>query len=432
MIGFAGLSHLGIVSSTAAAARGLPVVAFHPDAARCEQLSQGRLPIFEPALAELLQASASRLRFTDNPAELRRCPLVYLSLDIPTGDDGKADLEPFEELLFQIVPHLPAGAVLAILSQLPPGATRRWAAVIARERPDLHLHYQVETLIFGRAVERALHPERIIVGCPNPSEDLPPPYADFLRVFDCPVFQMRYESAELAKIAINVHLASSVSVTNTLAELCEAIGAIWSEIAPTLKLDRRIGPHAYLAPGLGLSGGNLERDLAAVRSLAGEHGADASVVDAFLGNSRRRRDWVLRTLHEEALQRHTPGVIALWGLAYKPDTASTRNSPALQLVRDLARVRVQAYDPQAVSDQDVFPNLVRVGSPLLACRGASALAVLTPWPEFAAVDLGEVRRALAGKVIVDPFGVLDAERCTRLGMSYFRLGQPARAREAVA
>src|SRR5439155_15766795 len=135
----------------------------------------------------------------------------------------------------------------------------------------IQLHYQVETLIFGRAVERALFPERFMVGCADPGQPLPQGFDEPLAAFKCPILPMLYESAELAKIAINIFLVASVTATNTLAEVCERIGADWGEIAPALRLDKRIGSSAYLSPGLGLSGGNLERDLATVLGLASEH-----------------------------------------------------------------------------------------------------------------------------------------------------------------
>ena len=161
--------------------------------------------------------------------------------------------------------------------------------------------------------------------------------------------------------------------------------------------------------------------------LAHELGTDAGVVDAFLTNSRHRRDWTLRTLHAELAGA---SVVVLWGLAYKPDTASTRNSPALQLVRDLAPATVRAYDPRAELGPRDHPNLFRTRSALDACRGASALAVLTPWSEFATVALAEVKLLMGGNLIIDPFGILDADQCDLLGFSYHRLGKPARLKEA--
>ena len=142
---------------------------------------------------------------------------------------------------------------------------------------------------------------------------------------------MRYESAELAKISINMCLVASVTVANTLAELCENIGADWSEIAPALKLDRRIGPYSYLTPGLGIAGGNLERDLATVERLAAEHSTDASIVRAWTHNSRHRRDWSRAHHSHRSTDSKPEATIAVWGLAYKENTHSIKNSPLLAM-----------------------------------------------------------------------------------------------------
>src|SRR5262249_28035441 len=172
-------------------------------------------------------------------------------------------LVPLDQLVDRVIGPVWRGAVLVILSQVQPGYTRA-----LRQRLDdvlgckeISLYYQVETLVFGRAVERALKPERFMVGCGDPARPLPASYQELLAAFGCPILPMCYESAELSKIAINVFLTASVTATNTLAEICEHIGADWAEIVPALRLDKRIGPFAYLSPGLGLAGGNLERDL---------------------------------------------------------------------------------------------------------------------------------------------------------------------------
>jgi UDPglucose 6-dehydrogenase len=294
------------------------------------------------------------------------------------------------------------------------------------------LYYQVETLIFGQAVERALQPERLMVGCADPNAPLPATYAQILNAFACPVFCMRYESAELSKISINMCLVASVAVANTLAELCEGIGADWSEIVPTLKLDKRIGPHSYLSPGLGISGGNLERDLITVKSLAQEWGTDAGIVDAWLANSRHRRDWVLHAIHTRVLPHHPRPIIAVWGLAYKPDTTSTKNSPALALLDCLRPFSVQAYDPQVALPAERFPHVVQETSALNAGRGAHVLAIMTPWREFAGVDVADLARVMSGRVILDPFGVLSSRKCQASKFSHFKLGTPALYQEAVA
>lgn len=247
VIGFAGMTHLGLVSAAAAAAKGFSTVAFNSDPARVAALSAGKLHVVEPELDATI-AAAGRLRFVDSAAELSGCDLIYVAPDVPTDDQGSSDLSGVEALLDTVRSAARSDAVIVILSQVPPGFTRR------RATGDRGLFCQVETLVFGRAVARALKPERIIVGASDPVLDLPAPYAAFLASFACPVLRMRYESAELAKIAINCFLVASVSTTNMLAELCEKIGADWGEIAPALRLDARIGPHAYLAPGLGIAG----------------------------------------------------------------------------------------------------------------------------------------------------------------------------------
>jgi UDPglucose 6-dehydrogenase len=306
-------------------------------------------------------------------------------------------------------------AILVILSQVPPGFTRQLP------RPAAMLFYQVETLIFGRAVERATRPERFIMGCANPDRPLPAPLATYLEAFGCPILPMRYESAELAKIAINCCLVASVSTANTLAELCEKIGADWGEIVPALRLDQRIGAFSYISPGLGIAGGNLERDLATVIRFADQHGTDAGVIRAWVANSRNRRDWVLRLLHRMVLGQAEPK-LALWGLAYKQDTHSTKNSPALALLEALGPYPVLAFDPVVPADRRYHPQLAGAESALAACEGADVLLIMTPWPEFRVVDPKAIAQRMRGRIVIDPFAVLKPEACMAAGLQHHRLG----------
>src|SRR5262249_1782701 len=288
------------------------------------------LPVVEPGLDELVAEHRERIGFTADEEDLGRCDIVYIAADVPTDDQAKSDLAPIRALVDRVTRGLGQDAVLVILCQVPPGFTRAIQGV-PRER----LIYQVETLVFGRAVERALHPERFIVGCAEPAQPLPARYRDVLEAFGCPILPMRYESAELAKISINFCLVASIGVANTLAELCEAIGADWSEIAPALKLDRRIGPYSYLSPGLGISGGNLERDLRTVLDLAASHATDAGIVKAWVANSRHRKDWCWQVLSSTVLTQKPRAATGVLGLAYKENTHSTKNSPALVLLEHL-------------------------------------------------------------------------------------------------
>ncbi|MFQ5514342.1 MAG: nucleotide sugar dehydrogenase [Myxococcota bacterium] len=415
-VGFLGLSHLGICSAVAAAERGFQIVGIDPDPTVVDALRSGKPSVQEPDLPELMRKNFQRLRFSHRPEELARCALVYVSTDVPTDGAGRSDLRPIEELLRLASASMASGTPRIILSQVPPGFTRRHREA---SRP---LYCQVETLIFGRAMERALAPERIIVGCEVAGEPLPAAYGAFLARFGCPIHRMAYESAELAKIAINLYLVASITMSNMLAEICEGIGATWSDIVPALRSDRRIGEHAYLAPGLGIGGGNLERDLLTVQALAQEAGAEASVIRACLSNSRHRRDWSLRILHEHLLPFVAKPVLAVLGLAYKPDTASTRNSPALALIDALPPLALRVYDPVVSSVRCRRGEIHSTRSALEACRNADAVAIMTPWPEFSEIDLEGLVGALRGKIVLDPFGVLDADLCADSDLRCFTLG----------
>ncbi|MFN0044711.1 MAG: UDP binding domain-containing protein [Alphaproteobacteria bacterium] len=233
---------------------------------------------------------------------------------------------------------------------------------------------------------------------------------------------MRYESAELTKISINFCLIGSLSAANVLAELCEAIGADWSEIVPALHLDGRIGPAAYLKPGLGLSGGNLERDMATVEALAREHGTDTRLVSAWGEGSRIRKDWAYRILRQEVLSRKPNASIGVLGLAYKENTHSTKNSPALALLahRDLRHVRV--FDP--VVSAAIVPHAIQAANALDALQGADAVAVMTPWPAFRVIAPSDIARAMAGRILLDPYALFDSADIAAAGLDRFVLGRP--------
>lgn len=407
VIGFAGMTHLGVNSAAAALARGFRVVGYDADAGVIGALREGRPPVTEPGLVEALRAHGAKAHYTSDRDDLARCEVVYISADVATDDRGASDLVPIERLIQTVAASMAPRSVLVILCQVPPGFTR--AVAFPKER----LYYQVETLVFGRALDRALNPERFIVGCDKPGTPLSPIYRDFLAAFSCPILPMRYESAELAKIAINCCLVSSISVANTLSELCERIGADWSEIAPALKLDKRIGPHAYLAPGLGIAGGNLERDLATVIQLAQQHGTDAGVVRAWVANSRHRRDWAARTIRKLVLEKDPRAVVAVWGLAYKENTHSTKNSPSLATIAQLGNATLRLHDPVVKMDRTF-------GTPLEAAKGADALMILTPWPQYREVDPTEIAAAMRGRIVLDPYGVLKPQHA---GLQVHTLGK---------
>jgi UDPglucose 6-dehydrogenase len=427
--GFLGLSHLGIVSSIGWASLGSPVIAVDLEREPVERLGRGELPVHEPGLPEAFADARERMRFSTDPAALAECPLVIVSRDVPTDAGNGSDTSAVLRLVDAAIPHLHPGAVLALMSQVPPGFTRALGARIEAHRPGLglRLHYWVETLIFGSAVERFLKPERIIVGAADPGRPLPPELAEGLARFGCPVLPMRYESAELTKTAINLYLFGAVTYANTLADLCEEVGADWSEMAPALRLDKRIGASAYIRPGLGVAGGNLERDLVTLRALCDAHGVDAAYIETLIQYNARRYRWVHRQLERRVLAETARPIVAVWGLAYKKNTRSTKNSMALRVIGDLrGRAEVRAYDPLVrASEVDVPATVLADRDATLA--GADCLLILTDWDEFTAPPR-DAFKAMRRPLVIDCVGIVDPARAGLDGVEYVTIGRAARGK----
>jgi len=426
--GFVGLSHLGIISSVGWASFGVPVIAADLDRAAVDTLRAGTLPVHEPSLPELFARAREHMTFSADFAALRACPLVIVARDVPTDDGNSSDASVILRLIDAAVPHLQPGATLAVMSQVPAGFTRRLAERIESQRPGLgiRLYYWVETLIFGNAVERYLEPERLIIGCADVAEPFPPELEEGLRRFHCPILPMAYESAELTKTAINLYLCATVTYANTLADLCERLGADWTEMMPALRLDRRIGPAAYIRPGLGIAGGNLERDMVTLRDLCEAHGVDGAFIEVLLGYNARRPGWVHRQLEEHLFGEVAHPSVAVWGLAYKKNTRSTKNSMAIRVIRELGdRADVRAYDPVVrAGELDLRVKVVADRNEALA--GADCLLVLTDWDEFAVPDPTALR-SMRRPLIIDAVGIVDDKRADLEGVRLVQMGRPSRA-----
>jgi UDPglucose 6-dehydrogenase len=418
-IAFVGMTHLGLISAVAASEKGFDVLCFDPDLNLIDRLKKTNPLVSEPQLVELMHKNQNRLMFTSDSNMLRAYDVIYVAPDVTTDDQGQSDLSDLNNLLNTVFSNSSEENLIVILSQVPPGFSR------SKVIDNRSIFYQVETLIFGQAINRALHPERYIIGSLNPTAELPIPYRFFLESHDCPILVMRYESAELAKISINMCLVSSVTTANTLAELCEQIGADWSEIVPALKLDRRIGQYAYLSPGLGISGGNLERDLATVVQYASQFNTDSGVVRAWISNSFHRKNWIWSVLNNlESKNSRQIQSIGVLGLTYKENTNSLKNSPALVFLALLeGRNKViLAYDP--VASPNAAPTYVtRVQSAQEVLVDIDVLVISTAWPEFRSISTPTLIQNMKGRIVIDPYGMLDGAQLKTNGFTYYKLGE---------
>ena len=234
---------------------------------------------------------------------------------------------------------------------------------------------------------------------------------------------MDYLSAELCKISINMFLTSSVSTTNALAELCEKIGASWSNIYPAVQRDKRIGKYSYLRPGLGISGGNLERDINTIINLADKFGSEKKIFNNFVENSNRRKNWIFDTLNQLYLnKKDTLGNIGILGLSYKENTNSIKNSPALVLINKLKKKTIFLYDP-IVPDIFLGKNVVRVHSAIKVFQNIDILIICTPWPEFRKIRNINLLNKIKRKIIIDPFQIFDKNQLKKNNFIYKSLGE---------
>ena len=397
----AGLTHLGVCMSIAAHESGLDVVAFDTDRARVDAARRADFDAAEPGVVDFLRDEHERYRITDDIGAIAGVDLVMIAIDTVLDENGDNDDHEVVTLLERLSGQLPADVPIVIASQVRPGFTR------AHEHLHPALYYFMETLIFGRGLERAMRPERYIVGRSSDQQELPPALQEYLGLPGCPVHVMSYESAELTKLSANYVLSASITAANSLADLAQRLGANWQDIESALRDDRRIGEKAYIMAGPGIGGANLTRDLFGIKAMADRLGADSSFSATMLDHSAYMRDWILRTITDvrraTALDR-----LAVLGLAYKPGTQSMRGGSGIDLVGTFeAVIDVAIHDPAVtMPPRPAGSRAVQARSAREAMNEAQVIALTTPWPEYA----GEVQTFLATDpetIVIDPYRLVD-------------------------
>jgi UDPglucose 6-dehydrogenase len=414
VIGFVGMSHLGLNYAVATASKKFKVICYDKNITTINLLKKKVSPIFEKNLEKNIKLNFSNLIFTNNISELKDCDNVYISEDVSTKISGESDLITTKKLIDKTIKHLNKNSNLIILCQVPPGFCRsiNW-------NKD-QLFYQVETLIFGQAFERALFPERLIIGTENKKNEIKQSYLKLLKSFNCPLIIMNYESAELAKISINMYLISTVTTTNVISEVCEKIDANWNDISIALKLDRRIGKYAYLEPGLGISGGNLERDLYTLQRLQETNHLNNKFILELKKKSISRKLWILNVI-KKLKKKFKLKDISILGLAYKIGTHSIKNSPGIQLIKSLKGYKIRAFDP-IVKKIDDIKNVKICKNSHETIKECDILIITTPWKEFKKINSIFLKKNIKNRIIIDPYNLLDKNLLEKKGINHISMG----------
>lgn len=355
--------------------QGFEITAFDTDAGRLRERQSGAFDPAEPGVAEYLVKHSDAMHFTAQLSDLNLCDLVVIALDTATDAAGLVDLSPLQELIEVVLAGVDPRIPVILMSQVPPGFTRR----IGQGRDNLF--YQVETLVFGDGLMRALEPERFIFGCVK-DQSIPRAIQEWHEVGNCPVITMSLESAELAKMSINTFLAAQLITTSTLAELAANVGADWQDIAKTLRMDRRIGPHAYLTPGMGMGGTNIKRDLVGLQKMSEESGVRSQLFADFLDGSDYYLAWMQRVV--QALIERMPSLrLGILGLAYKPGTMSTINSAGASLAECFSgRIDVTVHDPHVTWDSSTLNRLKVTEGPNDVLSVSDVVVLACPWADY--------------------------------------------------
>ena len=327
--------------------------------------------------------------------------MVMIALDTRLDESGANDDSEVVTLLKFLATRVPSQVPIVIASQVRPGFSRRHRHLY----PELY--YLMETLIFGRGLERAMLPERYIVGVADTSTVLPAALQQYLDMGKCPIHVMSYESAELTKLSANFVLSASITAANSLADLAQRLGANWDHIEAALRQDQRIGAKSYISAGLGIGGANLTRDLNGIKDMADQLGADSSLATTMLHHSAYMRDWILREIAQ--LRRDgSIGSMAVLGLAYKPGTQSMRGGAGIDLVEIFEScMDLRVHDPAIpLPPRTQGSQATTVASAGTAMLGCDIVAITTPWPEYAAA-LEEFLSTAPTVAILDPFRIID-------------------------
>ena len=427
-----GSGYVGLVSGACFAEVGHNVICVDNNEKKVAQLQAGKIPIYEPGLEDLIHrnVAAKRLHFTTSTEEgVDGSDVVFIAVPTPPQPDGSVDLSYIEKVAREIAAVLKPGQYRVIVdkSTVPVKTGEKVADTIRRYNKggaDFDVVSNPEFLREGCAVPDLMKPDRIVIG--GNSERAVALMQKIYEPFMAPVLVTDINSAELIKHAANSFLALKISYINAVARICEASGADVEKVADGIGMDKRIGRN-FLNAGIGYGGSCFPKDIAAFIAISEDLGVPFTLLKEVEKINRSQRERFLAKIRE-ALWVLRDKKIAVWGLAFKPDTDDVRCSVAIDLVNDLVAegAEVTAYDPKGAEkavEFNLVPGAKIVNSPLEAAKGAEALVIATEWKEFTAVDLAELQKIMHTPLIFDGRNLLDPATVRDAGFRYASIGR---------
>ncbi|MFH2204466.1 MAG: UDP-glucose/GDP-mannose dehydrogenase family protein [Elusimicrobiota bacterium] len=428
-----GTGYVGLVTGTCLAEIGHHVICVDSDKSKIKALKSGKCPIYEPGLLPLLKKNikAKRISFTDSiragmSSRGRRAQVVFIAVGTPPRADGSADLSAVEAVAAEAARAMKDYTILVDKSTVPV-ETGAWVQKTVERVNKRGVPYDVasnpEFLAEGSAVDDFMKPDRVVLGVSSPRAEkvLREVYAPL----NSAVLVTDVKSAELIKHASNSFLATKISFINAVSRLCETVGADISAVAKGMGLDKRIGP-SFLRPGIGFGGFCFPKDLEAFQWICRKKGYDFTLLEEVQKINREQKLWVQRHV-EELLWNFEGKRVALWGLAFKPNTDDMRFAPSIDIVAGLKThgVKIAAYDPVAMPNaRKVLKGVQFTKDPYAAAKGADCLVLATEWPEFKNIDFKRILKLMKNPILLDGRNLYDPAKMRRLGFQYRSVGRP--------
>jgi UDPglucose 6-dehydrogenase len=426
-----GAGYVGLVSGACFADFGHQVICIDKDKNRIAALNRREIPIFEPGLADLVEANMrqGRLEFAADTGRVKNAEAVFIAVGTPSRrGDGHADLTFVYDAVREIAPYLSPMAVVVTKSTVPVGTGDEIENILRERRPDADIQVvsNPEFLREGAAIQDFKHPDRIVVGSDDAraravlAEIYRPLYLN-----TPPIIYVSRRTAELIKYAANAFLATKITFINEIADLCEQVGADVQEVARGMGLDNRIGGK-FLHAGPGFGGSCFPKDASALLKTAQDHGVPLRIVETVSAvNDQRKRAMARKVV--AALDGTIRGkTVAVLGLTFKPNTDDTRDSPAIPLITALNDLgaTVRAYDPAGMEQaKPQLPSVIYCNSAYGAAEGADAVVIATEWEQFRALDLGRLKSVMARPVIIDLRNIYRADEMKRANFRYVGIGR---------
>lgn len=432
-IAVVGTGYVGLVTGTCFAETGNNVICVDNNEKKVKSLLAGKVPIYEPGLDVIFDRNTKegRLNFTtDLKSAVAASQIIFLALPTPPGEDGSADLSYIMGVADQLGDLISDYKVIVDKSTVPVGTAERVAAILSKKLPKkmFDVVSNPEFLREGVAVEDFLKPDRVVIGTKSEKarKVMKQLYEPFVRQGN-PIYFMDERSAEMTKYAANSYLATRISFMNEIANLCEKTGANVDMVRIGMGSDMRIGKR-FLFPGIGYGGSCFPKDVQALARTAGDHSYDFKILKAVMKVNTIQKGVLTKKIRKFYKNEVAGKTIAVWGLAFKPNTDDIREAPALVIIDELLALgaNIRAFDPEAMENvKAIYGDRVHLAEGMYeALDGADCLAILTEWSEFRTPDFERIGKALSEKVIFDGRNLYDNDQVKAQGFAYQSIGRP--------